>query len=131
MKSYAFKGLKREMRNKILIISSKRESELENIFLELVKKGGEIFFADSRQVAFQILEKEHPNIVFIDAPFFDEASDAWGHHKGAFFVLREKNENASENESTLHRPFKASLVFQKCQHFLLVPLEEEASASPM
>ena len=108
------------MRNKILIVDSheRDRKELEQILLGIIKDGGELFFSSSRGEALEILAKEHPQLVFLDAALIGKDEDVWV-KTGAYIVLIcSKDRPQERSEDFVVKPFDADQVLEKCQGVL-------------
>ncbi len=99
------------MRNKILLAGSEKERVLfDAIFQDFLEAGGELFFAEKKEMALSILQQEHPQLVFVDALFFDEEKE-W-QRPGSHIVIL--SEHPIPNTNYLLKPLKRPEVMEKC-----------------
>lgn len=107
------------MINKILIIdpNQKERFQLEKILQEVIQKGGEIIIAEKREDGLAMIEREHPQLVFLDASILGEEKE-WAQKRVHIVVMRRKNEGHPPDEDSIMKPFKAQQVLEKCRSFL-------------
>lgn len=107
------------MRNKILIVDANNEDreQLENILQEIVDAGGELFFADNREVGLAILKKEQPQLVFLDA-FLAGDENSWIHENVQVILMCSKHALHQTSEDFVVKPLKRHPVLEKCRAFL-------------
>lgn len=107
------------MINKILIVDSneKERSQLEKILQEVIQKGGEIIIAEKREDGLAIIERDHPQLVFLDARILGDKKE-WELKGVHIVVMRGKNEEQLPDEDSILKPFKAQQVLEKCHAFL-------------
>lgn len=108
------------MRNKILIVGAKLqgEDELEGMLQEVVETGGELFLTETTEDGLTILQKEKPQLVFLDARLVGAHHEKWV-CKGVHVVLmRHKHEPDFGMEDSLIKPVRYRQVWEKCRAIL-------------
>lgn len=107
-----------KMRNKILIVdeSQTQQDQLEEILRPVIQRGGELFFAKEKKRALEIMKKELPQLVFVEASFVQEKPKEW-EMKGVHVVVICQRHEEVKGKDFIVRPFRAHQVLEKC-HFL-------------
>lgn len=105
------------MYNKVLIVASDPEirNQFEEGLDEIVNEGGELFFAQDQMTALEILEKEHPQLVFWDTAV-QFPKEKYRKKKSHFVLVCERHE--MEGEDVLVKPIKNRQILEKSRQFL-------------
>jgi len=120
------------MHKKILIVTSDRQEKekIETIFEEMMEKGGELLFVDKKEDIMPLLDKEHPQLVFLDGDLM--GSDTFPEIAEMHIVwIRKKGDARMEGEDTLFKPFTAHDVVAKCRQVMDLSLWEKVNPFPM
>ncbi|MCC5831858.1 MAG: hypothetical protein JJU12_02300 [Chlamydiales bacterium] len=105
------------MRNKVLIVDSDSgvRQQLEQILQEVVEDGGELFFADKREDGLAIIAKEHPQLVFLDAPFVGKDEDEWMKEGVHLVIMRDRRDTQHKSEDFVLKPLRSHQILEKCR----------------
>ena len=108
------------MRNKILVVErdvAARE-QLETILQEIVEEGGELIFTQKQEDALEIINKQHPPIVFLESRLAEEDREAWNLEGVHVILTYPRGTTAPADTSHLIKPFRAHQVIEKCREYL-------------
>lgn len=108
------------MRNKVLIVDARKKDQkaLERILKEVLLEGGELLFAETREVALEILASEHPHLVFLDSALVGADKDIWNIWGAHIVLMCERDKHPEKEEDVLFKPFEAQQVLEKCHGVL-------------
>lgn len=98
--------------NKILIVVSQpaERALIGEKLYDLIENGTELFFTGTREHALEILEREHPNLIFVDVFFVEENTGLWERYGGHLIVL---------SKETLGKPLlQAEEIVESCSRLL-------------
>lgn len=95
------------MSKKILIVSADPEEKmhLDKALSSVVEEGGELFFAGVKQEALDLIEREHPQLLFLEESFLEEES-FWKKKCPHVFFLCKKRAETENKKDCLFKPFK-------------------------
>ncbi len=105
--------------NKILIISGQRSEReaLEQALQEVVEGGAELFVAEKRGDALEIIKNEVPQLVFLDAEGVDD--QGWDHEGVHVVWIYPRGVEGQAGKDCLHKPLKPHQVLEKCRASLI------------
>lgn len=109
------------MRNKILIVEKNPEDQtaLEKILHSLVEDGAELFFAKKKQAALAIMDREHPQLVFVDESLIGKDIEQWNIKGVRVVVMQHKTESSQQREDFILKPFQQKEILEKCHSTLM------------
>ncbi|MFZ0566121.1 MAG: hypothetical protein WAM28_08060 [Chlamydiales bacterium] len=108
------------MRNKVLVVEMdpKEQRELEMMLLEVAEEGGELFFAQNRESGLEILNKELPQLVFLDFALIGENEEEWIHEGVRIVLMCHRDDPYPKDKDVMLKPLKARQVLEKCRAVL-------------
>jgi DNA-binding LytR/AlgR family response regulator len=104
------------MRNKILIIESNPllRNQFEESFQEILAQGGELFFTSDTREGIALLQKEKPQLIFLEFKLGGGDFSKWRREGSHLVLLADKGDTLPPDVDFLIKPLQERQLQEKC-----------------